>query len=105
MYGECVTNSEISELITRRRRQILVHSAIYYRFDDNIISDHKWQEWAKELCELQIKYPKIAEQCYLHEYFKDFDGSTGFNLPLTEPWVVRKAQQLLTLKKSFGVQL
>lgn len=94
-----MTDSEISELITRRRKQILVHSTIYYRFDNNIISDHKWSEWAQELCELQIKYPKIAEKCFLHEHFKDFDGSTGMTLPLTEPWVVHRAQRLLKLKE------
>lgn len=101
-----MTDAEISELITRRRKQILVHSTIYYRLDDNLISDHKWQEWSQELCELQLKYPKIAEKCFLHEDFKDFDGSTGFDLPLTEPWVVRKAQQLLDFKKhleDFGI--
>ena len=100
-----MTNPEIAELITRRRRQILVHSTIYYRFNDNIISDYQWSEWAKELCELQTKYPEIAKECILHEDFKDFDGSTGFNLPLTEPWVVRKAQQLLRYKERFGVQV
>ena len=90
-----MTEVEISELITRRRKQILVHSTIYYRFNDNIISDHKWNEWAKELCELQTKYPKIAENCWLHEYFKNFDASTGFDLPLNHPWAINKARYLL----------
>jgi hypothetical protein len=90
--------SEIAELITRRRKQLLVHSIIYYRLNDNIISDYKWSEWAKELCDLQTKYPEIAEKCYLHDGFRDFDGSTGFNLPLTEPWAISKAQQLLRLR-------
>jgi hypothetical protein len=97
-----MTNLEIAELINRRRRQILVHSTIYYRFNDNIISDYQWSEWARELCELQTKYPEIAKGCILHEDFQDFDGSTGFNLPLTEPWVVRKAQQLLRYKNQLG---
>jgi NAD-dependent DNA ligase len=93
-----MTELEIAELITRRRRQLLVHSIIYYRLNDNIISDYTWSEWAKELCDLQSKYPEIAEKCYMHEDFKDFDGSTGFNLPLGEPCALNKAQYLLKVR-------
>ena len=39
----------VRERIAQRRRQILVHSIIYYRFNENIITDHTWAEWAKEL--------------------------------------------------------
>ena len=30
---------DIKALINQRRRQILVHSVIYYKFDDNIIKE------------------------------------------------------------------
>ena len=43
----------IAELITRRRRQILVHSVIYYEMNDNLIPDSQWVSWANELYELQ----------------------------------------------------
>lgn len=89
------TEDEIAELITRRRRQILVHSIIYYKLDDNIISDSTWSEWAVELEELQNKYPEIAARCPYHEAYKDFDHSTGMNLPLDDPKAFNKAQQLL----------
>lgn len=86
---------KIRELINRRRRQILVHSIIYYTMDDNLISDHTWAEWAKELYNLQELYPEIADECVYPDAFSEFDPSTGYNLPLNDPWGYRKAKQLL----------
>ena len=88
----------IAKLITRRRRQILVHSVIYYRLNDNIISDQQWSEWALELENLQTQHPDIASECPLADAFKDFDHSTGENLPLDDPWALNKAQYLLMLR-------
>ena len=88
----------IAKLITRRRRQILVHSVIYYRLNDNIISDQQWSEWALELENLQTKYPDIASECPLADAFEGFDHSTGENLPLDDPWALSKAQYLLMLR-------
>ena len=50
-------NDAIVSLIERRRRQLLVHSYIYYELNDSIISDDTWSKWAVELEELQRKYP------------------------------------------------
>lgn len=91
-------STTIAELINRRRRQILVHSIIYYKYNDNIISDYTWSKWAKELVELQKTYPDTAKSCVFAKEFEDFDGSTGFNLPLENPWGVSKAWQLLKLE-------
>lgn len=88
----------IEELITRRRRQILVHSVIYYRLNDNIITDQQWGEWALELEKLQQQYPEIAARCPMAKEFEDFDHSTGQNLPLDDPWAVNKAAQLLRIR-------
>lgn len=95
MDDEKMTNDQLEELITRRRRQILVHSIIYYRMNDNIIPDYQWSKWAFELDDLQKTYPDIAARSPLAEEFKNFDPSTGFNLPLDTPWAVNKARQLL----------
>lgn len=92
----------IAKLITRRRRQILVHSVIYYRLNDNIISDQQWSEWALELENLQNQYPEIASECPFAEAFENFDHSTGENLPLDDPWAVNKAQYLLALRDERG---
>lgn len=94
-----MNKNQIEELINRRRRQILVHSVIYYQMNDSIIDDSTWNKWAKELEELQRKYPKISEECVFNEAFKDFDSSTGYNLPLDNEWAVRKATELLEQKK------
>lgn len=95
VYVDAYDNPTL-ELINRRRRQILVHSCIYYRLNNNLITDKQFDEWAYELVDLQKQYPEIAEQAVFAESFKDFDGSTGFNLPIHHPWVLRKAQQLLS---------
>ena len=81
----------VRSLILRRRLQILVHSCIYYELNDNIIPDSTWSAWAEELAKLQKQYPKIAERVDYAKEFKDFDGSTGFNLPTRNPEVMSVA--------------
>lgn len=90
-------NKEIAELINRRRRQILVHSIIYYKMNENLVSDAQWAAWALELEELQRKYPDIAAQCPYAKEFRGFDHSTGMNLPLYDFRAVNKARQLLAI--------
>ena len=64
----------VSELISRRRRQILIHSILYYKFNENLISDWQWSEWAEELEQLQRDYPEIADKCVYANAFRDFPG-------------------------------
>lgn len=79
---------------------MLIHSCIYYKLNDNYISDTQWNEWAYELEQLQSQYPTISEKVTLYEYFKDWDGSSGAFLPLDLPWVVKKAQDLLAYREN-----
>lgn len=67
-----------AEIIKRYRRNMIVHSYIYYRMDDNIISDHQWQDMANTLMELQEAFPEPIG--YYDDLFKDWDGSTGNHL-------------------------
>ena len=93
----------IKERIQQRRLQLLVHSCIYYEFDTNIVTDAKWNEWAKELVQLQEEHPEESSKVIWFDNFKDFDGSTGMDLPIKDPWVKNKAQQLINnreLKKT-----
>lgn len=90
-----MTPEQIHELISRRRRQVLIHSIIYYKMNENLVSDAQWSKWAVELEELQKQYPEIAETCPYAEAFKGFDHSSGYNLPLCDPWAENKAKQLL----------
>lgn len=84
----------IAEKIQQRRLQILVHSCIYYELNGSTVSDKQWDTWAKELVNLQKQFPHIAEQVIWHSDFVDFDGTTGFNLPIKDEWVMKKAMQI-----------
>ena len=56
---------------------ILIHSYLYYHKDDSVVSDAFYDQRAHELVELQKQHGCKGE---LATVFKDFDGSTGFNL-------------------------
>lgn len=87
----------IKEKIRQRRRQMLVHSYIYYELDDNIVSDAQWAKWAKELEQLQRNYPKESAEVEEYEQFKDWDGSSGAFLNFGEN-IKTVAKILLELK-------
>lgn len=76
-------DDKIVEKIRRRRRQMLVHSYIYYELDTNIISDWQWAQWAQELRQLQEDYPEESKAVEFYEMFKDWDGSSGAHLSYT----------------------
>lgn len=94
----------IAEKIQQRRYQLLIHSCIYYELNQNIISDKKWDEWARELRDLQKTYPEVSEKVTLYEAFKDWDASTGAFLPIKEPWVIQKASWILTHQGKVSTQ-
>lgn len=87
--------NKVRELIRRRRRQILIHSCMYYRLGTSIWTDKKYDECSRELVELQAQYPNISKTVEYYEDFKDWDGTTGFNLnPLGDPNILALAIQL-----------
>lgn len=90
------------ERIEYLRKKLLVHSIIYYRLNESIITDNKWAEWAVELERLTRDYPHIAQNAFLAKEFKDFDHSTGYNLPLETPWAVQKAMDLVEYYTKHG---
>lgn len=85
----------IKEKIKQRRAQMLVHSCIYYEMDSNVVSDHKWQEWAEELDQLQKDNPECIHIDFYDKYFLDWDGTTGAHLPHRDKWVYNKALNLI----------
>lgn len=85
------TNESV-ELIKRRRLQLIVHSAIYYEFNDNIISDHQYDDWTEELVKLHKKNPSYSDR--FDQYFKDWNGETGFHFPRDEEILTRAGRIL-----------
>lgn len=90
----------IAEIIQRRRIQMLIHSKLYYDMDTSLITDKQFDEWGRELVQLQKDNPEIAKRICFADAFKDWDASTGAFLPLQDPWIIRKAQQLLTINRN-----
>lgn len=87
----------VASLIQRRRRQILVHSILYYKLDRPLIEDHTYDAWAQELIRLQTEHPEISEAVDYHrDAFRNFTSSTGFDLPLDDPRANHVARELLT---------
>ncbi len=86
---QLATKGIMDYLMSRRRidelREMLhAHSYAYYMMNEVVITDHEWDEMARRLVELHVQYPHAIPQGYEAEYFKDFDGSTGFNMPWTD---------------------
>lgn len=92
---EALDKELIKQQIRQRRAQMLVHSCIYYEMNDNIVSDHQWQEWAEELAKLQNENPDCCTIKYFDREFKDWDGTTGAMLPYRHPQIFAKAEWLV----------
>lgn len=66
------------------QRRILVYSIAYYELNDNIVSDKYYDELSKQLVVLQKEFTdknkSVVKETQYGYVFKDFDGSTGFDL-------------------------
>jgi NAD-dependent DNA ligase adenylation domain len=85
------------EWVNRRQRQILVHSFLYYQLDTSIIADHIYDLWCKQLAVFMKENPEIAKQSFYYEAFKEFDGSSGYDLPFTIPHIQSTGYKLLKI--------
>jgi len=91
----------IKQELRMLRAQMLVHSHIYYELDDSLITDHEWQARADRLTKLQAKVAAKYGHCkigFFDDAFQAWDGSSGYHLPLRDPWVVAKAAKLLRMR-------
>ena len=88
-------NQEVLVLINRRQRQILVHSCLYYQFNENLIQDHVYDAWSKELAELIRDYKDEFRESVYYTAFIGYDGCSGFDLPFSDPRIVGVAESLL----------
>lgn len=93
----------IAQKIRQRRLQLLVHSCLYYKMSENLIDDHKFDQFARELVALQAQYPHLAKLVRYHKEFEEFgkDGCiSGYMLPYSNGEIVTKAQILLDYTRS-----
>lgn len=80
---------------------MLVHSFLYYKLDNSIIHDRDFDKWALELVDLQRDYPEESKEAELYEEFINWDGTTGFDLPLYYPFVEVIALRVLEEDKKY----
>lgn len=91
-----------SEKLKQRRRQVIVHSCLYYEFDTPVISDEKFDSFCKDVIDLQSKLPNYSDE--FDRYFEGFDGSTGMHLAGYE-LVCRFSKEIHNLLKTAGADL
>lgn len=91
---EEVGNDDVADLLKRRRYQVMVHACIYYKLNDNLISDHLYDKWCVELVGLLKKHPGAYSDRF-DRYFKNWGGESGFHFPHGDPWIQEKALRLL----------
>lgn len=95
----------MESLIHQRRRQVLVHSILYYRMDQPILSDERFDFLAKNLSRLQKEHPEASMRVmYHHKEFQDFNGETGFHLPLGDIRASNVARHLLAYDKKLKAE-
>jgi len=81
----------IAAEIHRLRMNMLVHSCLYYQLDQNVLTDMQFDRMAYRLADLQREYPVVSKRVPNYEFFKEWDGSTGFNLPLDDTQLIEKS--------------
>ncbi len=67
-------------LISWLQRFILIHCIIYYEFNDNVISDSKFDDKCRNLVHLQTEFYTDFEKSQYYYCFYDFTGETGYYL-------------------------
>lgn len=72
-------NTKLMEMDSLQR-WILIHSIIYYELNYSVVLDSVFDNNCKDLIELIKSNPDIHKDTDLYYVFKDFDGSTGFDL-------------------------
>lgn len=93
-------NNTIISKIRQLRRQIVVHSIIYYRFSNNIWDDKRYDQAARLLKELQAQYPAeskaVLDFCDDFKTWQDDTCPSGYDLKATtDPVMIWKAKQVL----------
>lgn len=86
--------SKIEE-INMLELNILIHSCIYYRFDNNVITDIEFDSICQRL--VALKTDSEFKNSKYYKDFVDFDGSTGYNLLYSFKEILTKAKYLIDI--------
>ena len=62
-------------------RRIIVASIQYYELNKSVMEDNQYDGLSHQLVELINESPKEFKKTRYYYCFKEFDGSTGFDLP------------------------
>ncbi len=86
-------------LIRQKIRQFLIHSFLYYRLDDSIISDRQYDLLCKDLKRLLEEHPNSEVQ--YRELVEPLLGSeaSGFSIRCYPPPIISSALHLLYQKR------
>lgn len=78
--------SDVQRRILQDRKFIVLHSYVYYKLGESLVPDSVFDRVSRDLVILQKDHPEdsLAVDFYL-DYFKDWDGSTGFDIPFQQP--------------------
>lgn len=74
--------TKVSERIHRLRRQIALHSYVYYELDETLITDWEYELRILRLIELQLRFPKISASIpFMKKAFLEDDfESTSYHI-------------------------
>jgi len=81
-------------VLNRLRRNVIVHSIIYYRFGKNLISDSEYDKLCSELDKMQSENVELCKEAVYSDIFEDYNPSTGMNF-INHEWGIRAAERLL----------
>ncbi len=91
-----MNEEKVVEKLNRRQRQILVHSFLYYKLNESIITDLTYDQWCMELVDLQEQYPELAKKTAYYNICQHFDRSgSGFFIKNYPPEIISTAFHLL----------
>lgn len=93
--------AQIIEKIEKLRFEVVVNAALYYKFNNNILSDNEFDVKVKTLCKLQDQYPAEAKQAKWNDEFMEWRDpecigaqSTCDHPLLGADWVTAECERL-----------
>jgi len=90
--------------LRRFRTLVLVHSFLYYRCGESVVSDGEWDRSARVVKILQESFPEVCALDFFDEDFKDWTGMTGFDLTYNE-YIVEEAKRTYFLYRQITLEI